>query len=133
MTIKLPAGTYYVGDLCYILGDHNGYNWDHVLHATNFLKGDPSQGGACWYNGIRFFCSSTMYGDGCFQDDEGRSYGVDAGIIGCFPVQELPEGFDSSGGHVVEFPQAFVCEPTHTPGNHEGTISIGHLDIETGD
>ena len=133
MSVTLHAGKYYVGDLCYILNQKNGYDWNHVLHSTNYLEGHPDQGGACWYNGIRFFCSGTLYGDGRFYDDEGRSYGVDAGIIGCFPVSELPKDFNSNGGHVVEFPQAFVCEPTHTPGNHEGTISIGHLDIETGD
>lgn len=130
MTIRLPAGTYYVGDLCYILGDNNGYDWMHVLNATNYLRGE-GEVGACSYNGISFFCSGTMYGDGSYNDDEGRSYGVDAGIIGCFPVCGLPEGFDSYGGHVVVFPQAFVCEPTDTPGNDEGTIRIGHLDIET--
>ena len=33
----LKAGKYYVGDLCYVLDEDNGFDWDTVLHDTGFL------------------------------------------------------------------------------------------------
>ena len=142
-TSKLKAGTYYVGDLCYILGDKNGYTWDHVLTETGFLgiyhpktkqSLEPNESGVPGlppghfvYNGVRFFSSGTSYGDGSFRDDNGNVYWVDAGLIGCFPMDSLPKGAGTVGGNVIDFPDDFDCFVCDS----EGVITIGHLCIET--
>ena len=133
----LKAGKYYVGDLCYVLDEDNGFDWDTVLHDTGFLgmfkpgtKEDIDRDEVTGYfefKGTKFFSSGTAYGDGCFQDQDGREYGVDAGLIGCFPVDMLGANAGISGGHVIEFKEDFSCNIV----DDEGNIEIGYLRIET--
>jgi hypothetical protein len=69
-----------------------------------------------------------MYGDGEYFDNDGRNYGVDAGSIGCFPVEDLgsdPEGLDL--GHVVEFGKDFDCCVV----DRDGAICIDLIEIKT--
>jgi hypothetical protein len=122
----LKAGKYYVGDLCYVLGDKNGYDWMEVLESTNYLR---SKDGMFSYRGVKFFSSSTMYGDGYYPDNEGRGYGVDAGLIGCFPIAALEDRDGIGDGHVVTFEKDFdclICDES------DGVIQIGRLAIQTG-
>ena len=119
----LAAGKYYVGDLCYVLGDKNGFDWGRVLSETGFLghyapgtkdRLDPDENtGRFRLKGAKFFSSSTAHGDGCYPDDEGRQYGVDAGLIGCFPMSALGDNPQTDGGHVVEFAAPFDCSVYH--------------------
>ncbi len=132
------AGRYYVGDLCYLFGDDGPFSddaWIPLLKQTNYLQGDEEsgeRGGVFEYGEHMFFSSSTQYGDGCYEDQSGRDYGVDAGIIGCFPVAAFPEGYDldklSRLGHVIEFDGPFTCDVVDSDGN----ICIGDLVIATG-
>jgi hypothetical protein len=138
----LEAGTYYVGDLCYVLGDKNGWNWGELLAATGYLGiEDPVTGerldkdettGYFRHRGVKLFSSGTAYGDGSYRDQSGREYLVDAGLIGCFPMDAL--GVDpkmdvdpGDGGHVVEFKMAFSCQVC----DEYGVIRIGHIKIDT--
>ena len=133
----LKAGKYYVGDLCYVLREENGFDWDDILETTGYLgifvpgtnqRLDRDETtGYFHYRGVKFFSSSTAYGDGSYYDEEGREYGVDAGLIGCFPLDALPAGADTNDGHVVNFPRDFSC---HTV-DKDGRIEIGNLVIET--
>ncbi len=128
---RFPPGKYYVGDLCYVLSEKNGYDWDHLLAQTNCLQLDErhprSDKGVFEYHGTTFFSSRTAWGDGRFWDGEGRWYGVDAGLIGCFPVGALGDKPAIYGGHVVEFSQEFLCSVC----DEDGDIHIGHLSIKT--
>lgn len=134
----LENGKYYVGDLCYLFGDDGPFGdkeWMPLLKRTNYLQGDDDtddRGGYFEYEGHQFFSSSTLHGDGCYEDQHGRIYGVDAGIIGCFPVAAFPEGFDlnklSTLGNIVEFSEDFTCDTV----DECGDISIGNLIIATG-
>lgn len=134
----LKAGWYYVGDLCYVLKERAGFDWHEILSATNYFR--PS--GYFEYKGIKFFCSSTMWGDGAYQDQDGRTYLVDAGVIGCFPRKELaddlPEDF-FSGGQLIKFETDFHCTPcpprasSWLEDSGLGMINIGHIEIQTGD
>lgn len=141
----LKAGTYYVGDLCYLIGDENGWSWSEVLDATGFLglyrpgteeRLDPDENtGYFTHKGVKFFSSNTAYGDGSYYDEEGRRYYVDAGLIGCFPLDALPEGAGKvgttafGGGQIVVFEHDFSC---HTCDDEDdGAITIGHVRIET--
>jgi hypothetical protein len=59
-------------------------------------------------SGVRFSLHSTAYGDGTYQDQEGRDYPVDAGLIGCIRVEDVvdPEAW-LEGVQTVEFTQPF--------------------------
>lgn len=128
----LPAGTYYIGDLCYVIDTANGYDWGEFLDATLHANGGTSDG-YFEYEGHPFFSSHTAYGDGSYLDQEGRSYSVDAGLIGCFPVTGLganPTMPVPQHGQVVTFTKPFTCETCDETG---GTIVIGDVRINTGD
>ena len=152
-TCTLPAGLYYVGDLCFVLAERNeaeeGYDWDTVLNDTGTLgctriDGEPLEPDepqpCCWTIGhwetgepVEFFSSHTSYGDGTYTDEQGREYPVDAGLIGVFPMWALPDSCGGvgpvRGGNIINFKQAFCC---HTV-DEEGVILIGqNIYIETG-
>ena len=61
MTMQFPAGEYWIGDPCYVLGAC-GFSWTHY----------------------------TAYGDGRFKDNRGREYFVDSGTLGIFPADAVP-------------------------------------------
>jgi hypothetical protein len=103
----LKAGFYYVGDLCYITEDaHCGVN---VFEYEND-------------NGDSVTCANfrTTYGDGTYNDQDGRRYDVDSGTIGCFPVSKY---FDE--GNVIEFKEDFEVS------KKDGVIKFGHIEINT--
>jgi hypothetical protein len=87
--------------------------------------------GVVEHQGLRFAYHGTAYGDGCYTDQHFNEYGVDAGIIGCIPLEALegkvPEGRLESLGHIHEFKYDFTSE------YYEGTISFGDIEIQTGD
>jgi hypothetical protein len=62
-------------------------------------------------NGVRFAVQSTAYGDGTYQDDNGRNYPVDAGLIGCIRVEDVvdPESW-LAGVQTIEFERPFTVE-----------------------
>ena len=95
----LSKGTYWIGDLCYILNKANGFVWDFVLQETGFLglyeegtlenMNPDNATGYFKFLGVEFFSSGTANGDGLFYDQSGNPYPVDAGVIGCFPTASL--------------------------------------------
>lgn len=103
----MKAGKYYIGDLCYVLHDE----WNEVCSLT--IKpglNRPLNGEFNLKDGRRFAIYGTAYGDGTYLDEEGRSYNVDSGSIGCIPLDAIdqtnPRNF-LAGGRVVEFVQDF--------------------------
>ena len=119
----MKAGTYYVGDLCYVLHDE----WDEVCELTiqgnKFVDGEFNL-----KDGRRFALYSTAYGDGTYLDQAGNEYGVDAGSIGCILLNDInlesEENF-LTGGNIVPFENDF-----HTD-EEEGRIMFGSLIIDT--
>lgn len=126
MTDMMPAGTYYVGDLCYVLGDR----WDEVCDKI-IVGHDCLDGIFTLEDGTQFAMFSTAWGDGEYQDQHGKSYCVDAGSIGCVLVNA--PGVDIKGmvagktdlGNIVEFKHDFLVF------EDAGKIQIGHLTIDT--
>lgn len=97
-----PAGKYYIGDLCYVLGD--------AIYETIF-------GGLGGYDsGLYqekdttrfFFVDGTAYGDGLYYDSNGDEYGVDAGIIGICPASLMDK--NDGGGQIREFTDPVTCK-----------------------
>ena len=121
--MTMPAGKYYVGDLCYVMHDE----WDEFCSLTinghNVLDGEFNL-----KDGRRFATYTTKYGDGNYFDQDGKSYDVDAGLIGCVALEDI--NFDDksnfvAGGRVVEFTKDFT---TFSAG---GVITIGNISIDT--
>lgn len=119
----MKSGTYYVGDLCYVMNDR----WDEFCALT--IVGDKVLDGEFnLKDGTRFATFTTKWGDGNYFDQNGKSYDVDAGLIGCIRLDDIdltnPEN-SLIGGNIVEFIQPFS---TFSAG---GEIRIGNVLINT--
>jgi hypothetical protein len=119
----MKAGTYYVGDLCYVLHER----WDEVceliIEGNRCLDGEFNL-----KDGTRFAIYGTAYGDGNYFDQNGKSYDVDAGSIGCVLLDNIDltnnENF-LSGGNVHTFDTSFYT------GTMDGKIMFHTLSIDT--
>lgn len=98
-----PAGTYYIGDLCYALprdvydkvfGDLGGYQSGYYFKGADF-----------------FMMAGTAYGDGEYRGSDGNRFCVDAGIIGIAPISicDMRGGTRISGGHIYTFSRPVNC------------------------
>jgi hypothetical protein len=118
----MKAGTYYIGDLCYVMHPE----WDEFCSLTisghNVLDGEFNL-----KDGRRFATFTTKWGDGTYKDEQGHSYGVDAGLIGCINVNDItPSELENlKDGRVIEFVQDFS---TFSAG---GVIRFGSVVIDT--
>lgn len=122
--MSMKPGKYWVGDLCYALGDQ----WDEVCDIT--IKDECMSGEFALFDGTPFAMYGTKWGDGCYPDRQGRGYPVDSGTIGCISVDYLLKhhGLPREGfGHVIDFPHEF-----ETSRENNGMIHIGHVSIDTG-
>ena len=117
----MQAGKYYIGDLCYVMGDV----WDEVCELIN---ADPDcEGGEFTLStGVKFAFQLTEHGDGFYDDQFGNGYPVDAGLIGCVRVEDItdPEA-DPLCFNIVEFEEEFETKSI------DGTIYIGDIRIPT--
>lgn len=128
-TEMMPAGTYFVGDLCYVMNDR----WDEVCDKI-ISKQHRGDGEFVLNDSVRFASYGTRWGDGCYEDQNGCQYGVDAGIIGCISMNDVDmdiRGTRASkdrgnfGGWIIDFPEPF------TTWSENGVIHIGHITIDT--
>lgn len=128
-TTTLPAGLYYVGDLCYVVPDAD---WSDF--CDRMFPGEHAMGGVKEMpDGINYADFCTKYGDGVYGDGFLGEYYVDSGSIGCIPVCALPADLDIDEakrlGDIVDFPTAFEVGYD----DETGTISFGDVRIVTGD
>ena len=120
----MPAGRYYVGDLCYVLNDDD---WSNVCEKT-IKDGQPVDGEFILSDGRVIATYRTKWGDGLFYSNIGTVHCVDSGSIGCILESDinikLPEHINELG--------AFVDISTDfKTGEHEGIIQFGFLSIDT--
>ena len=126
---SMKAGLYYVGDLCYVMSDR----WDEFCDIT--IDGHTCLNGQFnMKDGTRFASHSTLYGDGCYKDQDGKEYCVDAGLIGCIlfdditdPKATMEHIKERELGHLIQFDEGFT-----TSSDEEGVIQFGHIIINTG-
>ena len=129
--MTMPAGRYYVGDLCYVMHPEWDEFCDITIDGNKCLEGEFNL-----KDGRRFATISTKWGDGEYKDQNGFFYGVDAGLIGCIRVEDIkdPE-FDEEDppGRVIEFTRDFVVRGGRSQlgRDWDGVIEIGHLVIDT--
>jgi hypothetical protein len=100
--MRLPAGTYYIGDPCYVIDKE----WDNVCNMSFDKNGQPLNG-VMVLNNKEMFIGCTAYGDGLYFDQFGNQYPVDSGCIGVVPV-ELIDKEDCSNPHFVTFDKPFA-------------------------
>ena len=106
----MRAGTYWVGDLCYVMHPQ----WNEVCNLmfnTGKNRDGVLDGEFNLANGVRFAVQSTAYGDGTYYDAQGREYGVDAGLIGCIAVEDIQDDSElryDQGGHIITFDNPFT-------------------------
>ena len=118
----LPAGTFWIGDLCYCMSDAE---WDEVC-ALTIDGNNVNEGKFTLKDGRQFVMFSAAYGDGEYFDDFNRSYGVDSGSIGCILASDISgTKKDAEGGHIITFESDFVAR------NDDGVIQFGHVAIDT--
>lgn len=118
--IKMKAGTYYIGDNCYVLDERYLEDFDWVDDFCNYIDE-----GLVKVNGLDVVTFGTMYGDGIYQSNVGFNFSVDAGIIGCTPA-ELWKGVNEPFGCLkVNFKEDFTCQ------EDEGILRFGHIMIDT--
>lgn len=121
--MTMPAGKYWIGDLCYVLHSE----WHEVCDLT--ISNDESLDGEFnLKDGRRFAIFGTAYGDGSYKDQVGKEYGVDAGIIGCILLDSIDltnKDNDLELGHIYDFDHSFQ------PYSSEGKIHFSHLTIDT--
>lgn len=120
-TFKMPAGKYYIGDLCYVMKD----KWGEFCKLT--LKNHECIDGKFTYeDGVQTCHFSTYYGDGVYYDQFRNAYGVDAGLIGIIKLEDLKqEKAEINLGNVFEFNEPFTCY------KKEGVLHFGHIVIDT--
>lgn len=111
MTMK--AGTYYIGDLCYVMHKE----WDEV--CNNLEDGEHTLA-----DGRTYAIYGTAHGDGRYDSAKG-AIDVDSGTIGCILVEDIREGLPSDGFAIVTFEQPFDT------GVEKGLIYFDHVEIDT--
>ena len=117
----MKAGKYYVGDLCYVLGDRWTEVCDLIIVGHECLDGEFEL-----KDGTKFAIYGTAYGDGYYLDQKGNGYPVDSGSIGCVLVEQITEGeLDKMGGNLFDFEEDFET------GEEDGIIRIGDVEIDT--
>jgi len=108
--MTMPAGTYYVGDLCYVMH----LQWDEFCVLT--IEDDGVHDGEFTLkNGVKFAFKGTAYGDGSYEDQHGNDYSVDTGLIGCILMSDIDdpevskhgESYIMDLGQVITFPEPF--------------------------
>ena len=125
----MPAGNYYIGDLCYVMRDV----WEEFCDLT--ISGHECLSGEFQLkDGRRFATYSTKYGDGLYRTNTGDNLSVDAGLIGCILVSDItdPEATPAaikSLGMTYEFGTDFITDGSRDT----GTIQFGRVIVETGD
>tara|TARA_Y100000310_G_C20222022_1_gene596177 strand:+ start:28 stop:555 length:528 start_codon:yes stop_codon:yes gene_type:complete len=85
-TYKMEAGSYYIGDPCYVLGS-SGY-WDSLMDTCKYFE--THRDGVYTVNDfdgqqhrVAFFSTG---GDGGMEASDNFTYGVDSGTLSCIPA-----------------------------------------------
>ena len=119
----MTKGEYIICDLCYVIDER----WDEVCSHLFSKKNEKAGGEFELEDGIKFAVYGTAWGDGCYEDNLGNQYGVDAGVIGCIKVEDLHKMGESPSdlGTIHTFEEDFET------GYNDGVITFGHVVINT--
>ena len=124
--MTMPAGKFYIGDLCYVMHDV----WDEAvsLMFPDNHSGRGVDGEFVLRDGRRFANFGTRWGDGTYTSNIRTRHLVDSGSIGCIRVEDIRDNtYDNieTLGAVVEFAQPFEVS------EDSGLICFDAVEIET--
>lgn len=134
--VALPAGTYFVGDPCYLF---SGDRWDRFLASVDSVvtgdcagpAGIDEDGNPIPFNPRddtpQAMVFTTAYGDGVYAGSNGRAYSVDSGLLAAVPV-EMADGAGTGSYSVEEFAEGAVCRYDSATGRAQ----FGPVVIDTG-
>jgi hypothetical protein len=136
--------THFVCDPCYVLHtiDPEGTPHSESLWVKSFVEAlcNAEQAddfdGHMTYMGHPIFVHSTAYGDGSYKGTDGRSYYVDAGIIGAIPVELIEdevvqEMLNQPYVRAVNMTESQLGMADYEDGTFTFYTSEGRLEIET--
>ena len=126
--MTMPAGKYYVGDLCYVMHDA----WTEVCRLF-FPPDSPPKGVEGEFtlaDGRRFASFATAYGDGEYRSSINTLHSVDSGSIGCILLSDIRDNQYTLErlqelGAIIDFEAPFEVEADY------GLLKFGHVLIET--
>lgn len=124
----MKAGTYFVGDLCYVM--HPEWNEACELFFKGRNDSGCNEGEFVLKDGRRFANLNTRYGDGSYESSISKDFSVDSGSIGCIAVEDIrdPEFTEASAkklGDIITFLEEFEVR------NDNGTLLFGDIKIYT--
>jgi len=117
--VVMPAGRYYVGDPCYAIESQE--LWMQFLESCDYFRASHVAHVGVAKVIVGF---STAYGDGVYQDQQGREYPVDAGLLGVVPIAWWTKN-PGDLMQVVEFLEPFTVYKSGS------VIGVGPIQIET--
>jgi len=142
----MTTRTYYVGDLCYVM---NSDEWNRVCYLDSFYPcEDPDdfdpQGyldpeNTSWEDelaGRPFYLLKTACGDGWYEGNDGKTYAVDSGTIGCIAVddimetEKLKEAIEKGLGHLHEWDE-FTFTSCGYDSEDNSLLYFNDLNIQT--
>ena len=126
--MTMPAGRYYIGDLCYVMHPEWNECVDLFFPASGYT-GRGVEGEFVLKDGRRFASFGTAYGDGTYNSNIGTEHMVDSGSIGCIRVDDIQDTTYNDIerlGAIVEFAQPFEVKKIS-----QGLLKFGHVEIET--
>lgn len=120
--MSMPAGEYYIGDLCYVVDEWDDY-CSVIIQDDKCLNGEFHMP-----DGRKFASYGTCWGDGVYEDTSGRQYSVDAGLIGCILVSDITR---KDMGDVTRLGAFVTFEKDFETGSKDGVIFFGGVEIDT--
>ncbi len=124
--MTMPAGRYYIGDLCYVMHDE----WKEVCELMFPPYAPPRgvEGEFTLADGRRFASFGTAWGDGEYRSSINTLHSVDSGSIGCIRVEDIRDNTYTdieTLGAIVEFAEPFEVDAD------QGLLKFGDILIET--
>ena len=124
----MKAGTYYVGDLCYVIA---AKDWDEVCRLTT-SNNECIQGEFTLADGRRFAMFNTKWGDGTYFDSmRMNEYSVDSGTIGCILLDDVKDSIAATYDNIEELGAIIEFEEDFETYNNDGLIVFGDVIINT--
>jgi hypothetical protein len=126
--MTMPAGTYYIGDLCYVMHDAWDEFCDITIDGTCCCDGEFTL-----KDGRRFATYGTAFGDGTYTTSTGATLGVDAGLIGCILVSDIKDPEIKDLADIVKYGTTHHFDHEFETDEDEGVITFGGVYVNTGD
>lgn len=118
--VTMPAGEYYITDPCYCF---ESKTWDELGNLTNWWQDKEKP--VFEFRGKPLLSFSTKWGDGCFTDQQGFEYGVDAGMIGLVHIEIADKVPPENMSRKATFLRPFRCTID------DGVLRFGDIKIDT--